>query len=236
MFPSVQQLKSPHYFDINYDARRGLVPLALPDPARARALRGAARLPAGHGGGAAPTTCSTRPAPERVSAAMPDARLIVLLRDPVKRAYSNYWERRGSGFEALDTFEAAIDGRGAAAGRPGRAAARRPVLLLRPPRQPLATSPGGGTSSTCARGSRASRASSCWCCSPRSCTPTPAGTLARTHAFLGLPVEPPPDVPHHNRLPVAPMDPGVARSLRDYYRPHNQALAEALGRELPWDA
>ena len=44
---------------------------------------------------------------------LPDAKLIVLLRDPVRRAYSHYWHERDKGRESL-TFEDAI------AAEPGR--------------------------------------------------------------------------------------------------------------------
>jgi sulfotransferase family protein len=43
----------------------------------------------------------------RMAAALPDARLIVVLRDPVSRAYSHYWLNRANGIERLG-FEEAI--------------------------------------------------------------------------------------------------------------------------------
>ncbi len=46
---------------------------------------------------------------ERLTATVPDARLVVILRDPVKRAYSHYWHSRRMEFEELDSFEAALD-------------------------------------------------------------------------------------------------------------------------------
>jgi hypothetical protein len=39
----------------------------------------------------------------------PDARVFVLLRDPVKRAYSSYWYSRRRGWDPADTFEHAIE-------------------------------------------------------------------------------------------------------------------------------
>lgn len=47
--------------------------------------------------------------PERVAQLVPDVRLIVLLRDPVSRAYSHFQHSRALGFEPLTDFEAAID-------------------------------------------------------------------------------------------------------------------------------
>ena len=36
--------------------------------------------------------------------------------------------------------------------------------------------------------------------------------------------------------PTSPYDPDVLERLRDFYRPHNAALAEYLGMDLDWDA
>jgi hypothetical protein len=45
--------------------------------------------------------------PRRMYALLPDAKLIVLLRDPVRRAYSHYWHERAKGRETLE-FEDAV--------------------------------------------------------------------------------------------------------------------------------
>ena len=39
---------------------------------------------------------------------LPDARLILILRDPVARAYSHYWMNRSKGVEDIETFEEAV--------------------------------------------------------------------------------------------------------------------------------
>ena len=48
-------------------------------------------------------------APERVARAVPEVRLIAMLRDPVERAYSHYQQEFARGFEDCDTFEEALD-------------------------------------------------------------------------------------------------------------------------------
>lgn len=40
---------------------------------------------------------------------LPEVRLVIILRDPVARAYSNYWMNRSKGVEDSETFEQAID-------------------------------------------------------------------------------------------------------------------------------
>lgn len=46
--------------------------------------------------------------PERATELMPDVRIIVLMRDPVKRAYSHYWHNRRLGTEPVASFEEAV--------------------------------------------------------------------------------------------------------------------------------
>lgn len=49
-----------------------------------------------------------RPAHERIARFLPDARFLVVLRDPVARAWSQYWNEVGKGREWLD-FEEALE-------------------------------------------------------------------------------------------------------------------------------
>ena len=98
MFPAVQQIKSPHFFDIHWT--RGERWYRSHFPTRAAVDRAAGRL------GYRPVVGEASPyymfhpfAPERVAATAPDAKVIMLLRDPVDRAYSNFRERRGSDAE-----------------------------------------------------------------------------------------------------------------------------------------
>ncbi|PJJ56408.1 sulfotransferase domain-containing protein [Mumia flava] len=45
---------------------------------------------------------------EAIHEAVPQARLVVILRDPVKRAYSHFWHTKRKGREDLDSFEEAL--------------------------------------------------------------------------------------------------------------------------------
>jgi Sulfotransferase domain len=55
-----------------------------------------------------PTYCFHRQAPERISQNLPGVKLIWIFRDPVKRAYSNYWHKLRRGGECLG-FEAVVE-------------------------------------------------------------------------------------------------------------------------------
>jgi hypothetical protein len=60
----------------------------------------------------------------RLSRTLPDAKVVVILRNPVDRAYSHYWHKRRLGSEPLASFEEAV-----AAEPERRAAARRQSWL-----------------------------------------------------------------------------------------------------------
>ena len=40
---------------------------------------------------------------------LPDAKIVVILRDPAKRAYSHFWHSKRLGFDDVETFEEALD-------------------------------------------------------------------------------------------------------------------------------
>jgi Sulfotransferase family len=60
-------------------------------------------------GEASPMYLYSPEAPERIRRYTPDARLIVVLRDPVERAYSSYMHLRRNGRESLDDFVQALE-------------------------------------------------------------------------------------------------------------------------------
>ncbi len=59
-------------------------------------------------GEATPAYMYDAAARERLSETLPDARIVIILRNPVDRAYSHYWHKRRLGDEPLPTFEEAI--------------------------------------------------------------------------------------------------------------------------------
>jgi hypothetical protein len=98
--------KELHFFDIGF--QRGPLWYRAAFPLRSRI-----RTEARHQGRpvltgeATPGYLFHRDVPERIARTVPEARLVVVLRDPVERAYSNYWLNRHRGQEAL-SFEEAL--------------------------------------------------------------------------------------------------------------------------------
>lgn len=232
LFPVAQQIKSPHYFDINFwrgeDWYRSFY------PTRRRLDRITERL--GHApalGEASPYYMFHPAVPARVAQTAPEVKLIVLLRDPVKRAYSNYWERRGSGQEDLETFEAAMDA------EESRLAGVTEEKL----RDPRFYSADHDNHTYLARGRYLEQLERWFAHFDREqmlILPSeqlyadPPGTSFQVQRFLGITDSDIVKLDHYNKLPVPPIAEETKARLVEYYTPYNQALYDALGVDLGW--
>ena len=101
--------KEVHYFSLHYHKGTEWYKAHFAKATTQRAL-----------GEATPTYMAFEEAPERMAAAVPEARLIAILRNPVDRAYSHYWHNRSRYRESL----AFVD---ALAAEPKRKASNDPV-------------------------------------------------------------------------------------------------------------
>jgi hypothetical protein len=170
--------------------------------------------------------------PRRMHDLMPDARLIVLLRDPVRRAYSHYWHERHKGREDL-SFEAAIDA------EPGRLGCAEEQLASGEIEQSRAHQ----LHSYLARGRYAEQLERWLGCYPREqmlvlrfeeFVRAPLDGLNRTLAFLGLSPMVSVDLGARNTRKYPPMAEDTAVRLRAYFEPYNRRLEALLGQEMGW--
>ncbi len=168
----------------------------------------------------------------RVQELMPDVRLIVLLRDPVERAYSHWKERRTEGREELD-FAAAL------AAEPARTAGERDRLTA----DPYYFSEAYDWHSYRARGRYLEHLepwlelfdrSQFLFVASESLYQDPADTYRRVLEFIDLPDHQLAGYQVFNDRRSAPMDPAVRAELTRYYRPHNAALQQRLGMRFAW--
>jgi len=230
LFPA-WNTKTSHYFEDNWS--RGEAWYRSHFPTR----RHRAALERKHGGPvkvgeAAPLYMFHPLAAERVAVLLPRVRLIVLLRDPVERAYSHWKERRTEGVEPLG-FAAAL------AAEPVRTAGARDRLIA----EPGSVNAAYDWYSYRARGrylehlepwlARFDRGQILFLAS-ETFYRAPAETYARVLDFIGLPPLDLGSYEVHNDRPSAGMELGVREELTDYYRPHNAALAERLGLSFDW--
>jgi hypothetical protein len=99
----MSQVKEPHHF-----SRGGLPgqPLVKDPDAYAELFAGTAGFR--YRGEASPSYLWDAQTPSRLRGAAPDARIVISLRDPLERAYANYWTHVGLGVEPR-TFAVAVD-------------------------------------------------------------------------------------------------------------------------------
>lgn len=172
--------------------------------------------------------------PKRVRGCVTSAKLIVLLRNPIDRAYSHYHWAVTQRCETMP-FETAIEREGE------RLRGERERLLL----------DGGYYSFPHQHFSYRSRGIYidqllAWTPAPfpreqvlvvrsEDLYSNPAPVFRSALDFVGLDAWEPPEYEKHNDLSYQAMSPGVRERLIDFFRPHNQRLYEFLGRDLKWD-
>jgi hypothetical protein len=169
--------------------------------------------------------------PQRAHALLPNARLIVLLRDPVRRAYSHYWHERDKGREPL-SFEDAI------AAEPERVEREHARLAA----GEIDRSTSHQYFSYLARGRYAEQLERWLQFYPREqmlvlgfedLAREPLPVLNRTLDWLGLPGMASARLEPRNTRKYPPLDPATAERLRAYFAPYN-AVLPTLGFEPGW--
>ena len=175
-------------------------------------------------------------APERVARIVPDIQLIVLLRNPVERAFSQYHQQCRRGYETLETFEEAIEA------EPKRLAGERERIIADPHHDNFAHR----HYSYLARGRYAEQLEHWFANFDRQrihiirsedLYERPRRIYRRTLAFLGLDF--PSDLRKARRQRNAgnyetQMDASTRAMLEEYFEPHNQRLYQLLDRDFGW--
>ncbi|MGH3085954.1 MAG: sulfotransferase domain-containing protein, partial [Rubrobacteraceae bacterium] len=165
-------------------------------------------------------------APERARKAVPHARFIVLLRNPVDRAYSQYHMKVKRGVEPLP-FEDAIDKE-----RERLGSTDDPVSLA------------WRHYSYVERSLYVDQLRRWMNVFPREqflilksedLYEDPQRILHQTQEYLGLRPWSLPGYEAYNLKEYADIDPATRRRLVDYFAPHNQQLYALLGRDLGWE-
>lgn len=105
LYPAVERRKGAYYFDVNYERGcewyRSHFPIRLIHETRGR-MRGRRQMI----GDATPYYLHHPHAPARARRQVPDAKIIVLLRHPVDRAFGHWAERTRNGVEQLSFTDA----------------------------------------------------------------------------------------------------------------------------------
>lgn len=176
-------------------------------------------------------------APTRAAALLPHARVIVLLRDPIDRAWSHHRHMTKLGFESLP-FHAAVEC------EPERLAGEADRLRS----DPRYDSPAHRRFSYLTRGCYAEQLERWFACYPRDrflilhsqdLYTDPGESYRRVLEFLELPTEPTVAFRNYSYRwrrphPSEPLPDHLRVALDDWFRPHNQRLARLLGDASPW--
>ncbi|BCJ55176.1 hypothetical protein Asp14428_66510 [Actinoplanes sp. NBRC 14428] len=230
LFPA-WNTKTSHYFEENWHRGEAWYRSHFPTRRQRDALErrhgGPSKV-----GEAAPLYMFHPPTAGRVAELMPDARMIVLLRDPVERAYSHWKERRGEGVEPLDFADALAAEQERTAGERDRLLAD-PSYFSRPYDWYTYRARGRYLEHLEPWLDRFDRSQLLFVAS-ETFYREPAATYARVLEFIGLPAYELPAYDVFNDRPSRGMDGAVRGELAAYFRPYNAALADRLGMTFDW--
>lgn len=224
--------KEVHYFDSRWDGEVDSYRASFPNRARM------AFVERRHGqaltGEASPYYISHPHIPQRVAGMVPDARLILLLRNPVDRTISAFHHnRRRTANEPLDSLEAAID-------RELNDLSEEQSLLIADENHPDFEY---AWHCYLARGvyvdqlrwwhDRFPREQLLVLQSER-LGERPAEVFDEVRRFLGLDEWSPPEFARLNANTYDDVDPAVRARLTEHFAPHNERLFDYLGERFDW--
>jgi hypothetical protein len=172
-------------------------------------------------------------APRRIKEALPQVKLIALLRNPVDRAYAQYHQKIRKGHEDL-TFEHAIDS------EPERLRGEREKMLA----SEAYNSFNYRHYSYLERGVYVDQLQRWFQLFPREqmlilrsedLRADPRGVVANVVKFLDLPRWGPKTENNYGQAEYPKMEPHMRTRLTEYFRPHNKRLYDFLGRDFGWN-
>jgi hypothetical protein len=232
LFPRRQQIKGVRFFDNNFHRGLGWYRSHFPTAARPRRRQDqtARRMITGE---ASPYYLFHPLAAERASRTVPETRIIVLLRDPVERAYSHYKERVRHGAEPFRSFEVAIDR------EPERLVGEEERILADPTYHSFAHEhhsylAQGRYLEMLPRWLERFPPEQLLIMPSEQLYADPQAAFDRVLAFLGLPAWELRERRRYNYHPADGMAAAIRRRLAAGYAEHNRRLAELLGIRLDW--
>jgi len=224
LFPSIEHRKGVHYFDRN--ANRSVAWYRSHFAIR-RAFGGPALC-----GEASPYYLHHPYAPQRAAAVAPRAKLIVLLRDPVARAWSHYCDEVKNGREPLP-FREAIAAEAERAAVEYERLQREPAYASRP-YEHLTYVTQGMYAQHLRRWLDVYPRQQVLAVRSEDLFADPAKALESVCSFLGLEDDGPGTFHHLNASPPLPTDIEMMDELREQYRQPNAELADVLGGWPGW--
>jgi hypothetical protein len=171
---------------------------------------------------------------DRIAARLPDVRLIIVLRDPVERAWSHYAYEVARGNEEL-SFADALDAEPARLAGAEERIRRGEVTDERHWRLHSYLARGRYAEQIEAVQARFDPAQLLVVVSEELFA-QPLRVMNEVFAFLGVGPLDSGRFEAANANPKSAVDPELRQRLATYYAPHNERLYELVGRRLPWTA
>lgn len=234
LLPKAAHTKGVHYFDTHYARGMGWYRSHFPTAAARRiaARRAGGRVVVGEG---SPYYLFHPLAAERAGRDVPHAKILLILRDPVERAFSHYRERRRQDAEPLATFEDALAAEADRLdGESERIAARLGYASYAHEQQSYRAQ--GEYAPHLRRWMEHFPADRFRVLVAEDFYADPQAVCDEAAAFLGLPAAPLPPSARKvwNAAPSQDLAPGTRRRLAEHYAPFNADLEDLLDRDLPW--
>lgn len=215
--------KEIHYFDYNYSRGAEWYRDQFP----------AADLPV-LSGEASPYYIFHPLAADRIARDCPEVKLIVLLRDPVARAYSHYMMERKRGNEPLGSFIKALEAEESRLkGEAGRIISGETVFNFN--HQVYSYASRGLYHCQLERWFHLFSRDRFLLLKSERLFSDPRAELLRVYRFLGLDPVVPEALTPENTNEYLPMEPEAARWLKDYYREDADRLKALAGAGFDWD-
>ncbi len=232
LFPRAERLKGLYFFDEQFDRGahwyRSHFPTAAVRAAQSRRLG----YPVMTGEGS-PYYLFHPLAAGRASEVVPNAQILVLLRDPVERAFSHWKERRRNRTEPLDFADAIIAEAARLAGEESRLTAQPGTLSFAHRHCSYVTQ--GMYAPMLERWFSAFGRDRVRVWASEEVFAQPQRALDDVFERLGLPGHRLERIGARNQEPSRDLDPGLRAELRARLSPAIRATETVLGRELPWD-
>ncbi len=218
--------KEVHYFDLQYDHGERWYRAHFP-------LQTSLKLNGQLTGEASPYYLSHPLAPARAAATVPNAKLIVVLRNPIDRAYSHYWHAVRMKVESLD-FEAAIEVEAERLGGEADRIRRQPGYRSFK-HQHLAYLERSIYVDEITRWLAHFRRKQFLIFSREAFSDDPEGHSRQLFDFLCLNIHNHQTSKKLNLAQYPPMEQETRARLVDYFRPHNARLFALIGERFDWE-
>jgi hypothetical protein len=227
--PKASPTKGIHYFDSNFWRGERWYRSHLPSTRVRRSYAHGAPVVAGE---ASPYYLFHPAAAERAASLVPEAKIIVVLRDPVQRTYSHWKERRRNQVEELD-FAAALRAEDDRIGADEDRLARDPRFHSYAHEQ-LSYARQSEYAPALERWYRHFPASRILALASEDYYADPEAALGRTQQFLGLPPERLASGTVRNAAAGSELDPALTQQLAERFAASNSRLTELTGRSFAW--